>query len=452
MNYVNRLKHRNVLEILGFVAKKYPKRMISGSIAFMVLLIGIMTTPYWISLYHKNEAHNYIKTAQSISSEIHQAYQDASSQLEKNRIIYKEYDQYVLLLDQEKKQIDEFNERIGTYEEKFKNQEIQAILSDFKPKDKSATLIDLQKNNQIEFKKTTDDIALVFSLNQGLKQTYVSMKSYDANRTAALKQFDDQNAQVQQHAKNERVKQRSMQLLRSIGDTQEDYKQSYASLTAYTSADEGRYTLNELKQIKDRQTPVQTQMDNAKEAEQDFLKYWNELHEQYYTIVSNEYSERQTDYIPEINPLYREWTEQESYQDTETRYKTENYTERVYKGSRIVGETKEDIYETVTKTKQVPYQVQVTKTRSVKKTNGQPPMVPVPYDVYQYYYTVDKYTPNGKTSENVHVGKKHGKYDFSIRSWSYKSDEQEGYAVWKQLWNDNEGILKGKHVNPKIER
>jgi hypothetical protein len=244
---------------------------------------------------------------------------------------------------------------------------------------------------------------------------------------------------IQSKGKTTAVKNKANQCFTAISNARTSFINGLNSLKSYTNADQGTCTLAELKDIKQEYQSQASLLANTDASIDIFDRYWNELHEQYYTIVKNQYSTRDTDYVTEPNPQYREWTDTETYQDTET------YTERVYVGSRIVNDQQEDIYETVTKTRPV------TRTRTVTKNNGQPQTISVPYDVYSFYFTVERHTLSGVTQTNVFTGKKHEKYDTSISVWSYEASQSSGYVEWKQLWNDDEGIVRGKNISPRLE-
>lgn len=452
MNYVNRLKHRNLWEILGFTTKNHPKKMISAGIAFVLVLIAISSTPHFIYMYNKNVAKNYIETAQSIVTGIDTKNKEAKDKLTTYQKIYKDYDTYMSVVASESETLSGFVDLLKSYHVRYEKKEIEGILSDFNSKKSKITLIDLAKRNQSEFEKTYADITSVYAINGDLQNQYRTLNAFGDQSKQVFEKVQNQNIEVQRKGKTARVKQKSKNLFEQVKSQKDNFTGSFGSLASYTKNDEGEYDLPGLKQLQSNQSSVISLMNTSKNAASSFDGFWNELHEQYYTFVADDYSTHSTDYVSEPNPLYKEWTEQEKYQDTETKYKSESYTERVYKGSRINGDKKEDIYETVTKTRQVPYQVQVTKTRNVTKNNSQPRMVPIPYDVYKFYYKVEKHTSSGMTSSDEYVGKKHAKYDYSIRTWDYSDNEEEGYVVWKQLWNDSEGIVKGQNLHPTLEQ
>lgn len=451
MNYVNRLKHRNLLEIIGFATKNHPKKVLSGGVLLIFMLVAIFSTPHFIYMYKKNEAKNYIESAKSIITTIESKQHEAKSKLTTYPTMYKDYEKYMTAIVEESKTLSTFQDAIQSYETKYNNKDIEGILSDFDSKKSNNTLIHLAKKNSEEFEQTYIDINDVYQLNNELEKGYVTLANFSKQSDPSYVQMKTQNDEVQRNGITTRVKQKSQHLLVQVKSKNDKFAADLEQIFVYTKAEEGKFNILELKALQTKQNKVINTMKDALTAYDSFDAYWDELHEQYFTIVTDNYATRSSDYISELNPLYKEWTEQEKYQDTETKYKSETYTERVYKGSRIVGDTKEDIYENVTKTKQVPYQVQVTKTRDVKKDNGQPRMVPVAYDLYQYYYKLEKHTPSGTETSEEYVGKKHAKFDYSIHSWNYEDHEKEGYVVWKQIWNDVEGIVKGENIRPKLK-
>ena len=425
------------------------------AMVFVLILGLIISSPYIIFSSKKHIAKGYLEKADMQIQEIIAEHKDTEDFLNTNKKLYKEYEVYKQHLKTHRGKFQVLQDKFADYNRKYETNQIEDILKSFsyyKDKSKSRELFTDKLNKHSEdFKPLKDEIQEVYDLNNTLIANEFNFNKLENSKGTIIDNREAQLEQVKIKGKNERVKDKTQRLFKDFTSKINSFSSEYASLEKFDKSIEGKYDVRELRQKLNIQNAVLLLYNNVNSSISSFDNYWDELNEQYYTIVTRNYYERDTEYITEPNPSYREWTETEEYQTTETRYRTETYTERVYVGSRIVGDTQEDIYETVTKTREVPYEVPVTKTRVVTKNNGQPKTIRVPYDVYKHYYTIEKHTPNGVTKENVYVGKKHEKYDYSLRSWNYKKDEEVGYAVWKQLWNDNEGILKGKNLKPRIE-
>jgi hypothetical protein len=451
LNYVKQLKRLNLPEMIGYAVKKHPRKVIGIASSVIIAIIIVSLIPQFIAISQKHIAKSYLDKSNQVLSEINQKTNETLALLENKKRIYKDYEIYLKDVQKEKTEYQAFSENLNALQKQYEQKDIQAVLSRFNQKKPQTNFLTQVKSNLNSFVGTYNDILEVDSLHASMlsdEEKFVAFKQSIVKTSGGIK---EKLLQINQHAKSERIKNNAAQIIQSVENNQNTFDSEYQKLFKYTHSSEGTYNLDELRKLKTDQTNVAKIISQDIVLNRNFLSYWAELHEQNYTIVVDEYSDRSTENVSEPNPAYRQWTEQESYQDTETKYKTESYTERTYVGSRVVGNSKEDIYENQTKTKQVPYQVQVTKTRSVSKNNGQPLTIPVPYDVYKYYFTLEKHGANNTTEEDVYVGQKHEKYDSQIRVWNYKDTEEKGYVVWKQLWNDNEDIKRGKNINPKLE-
>lgn len=455
MKDIDRLKKLNFWEKLGFMMINNPKRMIAIGIAFVLVLASIISSPYIIFYSKKHIAKGYLEKTDIQIQQIIAEHRETEEFLNTNKKLYKEYENYKQDLKKHNDKLKDLQDEFADYNRKYETNQIEDVLKAFsyyKDKSKTRELFSDKLNKHSEnFKFLKNEIHEVYDIHNALIANEINFKNLENNKGTIIDTREGQLEQVKIKGKNKRVKDKTQRLFKDLNDKVDVFSTKYASIEKFDNSIEGKYNIQELRQKLNTQNAVLSLYNNVYSSISSFDEYWKELNEQYYTIVVRHFHERETDYITEPNPNYREWTETEEYQTTETRYKTETYTERVYVGSRIVGDTKEDIYETVTETRQVPYEVPVTKTRLVTKNNGEPKTIRVPYDVYKHYYTIEKHTPNGVTKDNVYVGEKHEKYDFSIKSWNYKKEEEVGYVVWKQLWNDNEGILRGKNLNPRIE-
>jgi hypothetical protein len=268
-------------------------------------------------------------------------------------------------------------------------------------------------------------------------QLITNTKNTLAFKNSGQSMLDDKNKFVQiilNKGKNGRVKKNIQNKYSQIENNERDFLKKYDSVTKIEKKQIGQFSLSQLRDLLKNQNDLLKLLNKNKTLVSNFDNYYQELKNQYYTVVTRDYHRVSIDHVIEPNPAYHEWKETKTYQTTETRYKTESYKEN-----------------NVTKTKKVPYTVNVTKKKTITKNNGKTKTIAVPYEVYKYYYTIEKTTPNGETSDDIYVGKKHAKYDSFIHSWSYDDEQEEGYTVWKQKWNDNQGIVKGFDLYPKLE-
>lgn len=457
MKQIKRLERLNLLEKLGFFAKEKPKRAIGIGIISVLILSLIAFSPRLIALVKQNIANSYISQSESQLLEIKSEIADEEATLDSNKSLYKDYDNYKKDIYVFKSSYDDLNRELQKYKSFYKNKNINAILSDFTKKKNSSkeTFPEIIKKLSVEVAVSRGDIQEVMSIDKGLKDSLITFSAYVREIESLVSDKYTKLQIVNQKSKNQRVKERASLLFDTINMSKSTYLSSFDQLPKYSKDTEGKYDLSGLKGLKQIYDTTQSNFAQSQESVKRFDSYYSELNTQYYTIVTRHFNRTSTDFVTENNPEYREWQEQEIYTEKETRYKDEQYTatERKYKGSRIVNGTKEDIYEnvSVTKTRQVPYTVDVQKTRTVTKNNGKPRTIQMPYQVYEYYYVVDRHDNNGITKHEKYAGKKHSKYDMFPTRWSYNSDQEVGYTVWKQLWNDDEGIVSGLNLNARLE-
>jgi len=438
---IKKLKSLDLREKLGWCIKKEPKKSLIISVISLMVFIFILSIPGIISLTKTHAAKNYITQSEVRLTKINATLNNVSNRLEKNVLLYKEINLYKETLNTTSKNYQELNEELNQITGDFENKDIKKVLYQFKADkdDKRVLFSDKLTNIEKNVGSINTDTNDVINISTYLISQYETFVKYKNSVEGIVTSKYNKLSIIKEKGKTTSVKNKSNQYFTTIGNNKTIFIDGLGTLKPYIIKNQGTFTLNELKDIKSKYVSKATLLSNTDSSISIFDKYWTELNEQYYTVVKNQYSDKSTDYVTENNPSYKEWQETESYQDTET------YTERVYVGSRVVGDSKEDIYETQTKTRPV------TKTRTITKDNGQSRTISVPYDVYSHYYTLEKHTTSGVTKSKEYVGKKHAKYDSSIRSWSYATDEAVGYVVWKQLWNDNAGILKGKNISPGLE-
>lgn len=457
MKQIKRLKRLNLLEKLGFFVKEKPKRAIGIGITSVLILFLIAFSPSLIALAKQNIASSYISQSEAQLLEIKSAIADEEAALDSNKSLYKDYDKYKKDISIFKSSYDDLNRELQKYKSFYKNKNINAILSDFTKKKNSSkeTFPEIIKKLSVDIAVSSGDVQEVMSIDNGLKDSLTTFSAYVSEIESLVADKYAKLQIVNQKGKNQRVKEKASLLFNTINLNKGTYLSSFEQLPKYSKDAEGKYDLYGLKGLKQRYDATQSNIAQAQESVKKFDSYYSELNVQYYTVVTRHFIRTNIDYVMENNPEYREWQEQENYTEKETRYKDEQYTvtERQYKGSRIVNGTKEDIYEnvTLTKTRKVPYTVDVQKTRTVTKNNGKPRTIQVPYQVYEYYYVVDRHDNNGVSKNENYAGKKHTKYDMFSTRWSYNSDQEVGYTVWKQLWNDDEGIVRGLNLNARLE-
>lgn len=440
MTDLQRLKNLNLLERVGWLVRRNPRKALIASAAVLLSVIIILSIPGIISAGQSHRAENYIAESELRLNRVNSTIEDISVSLKKNAGLYKELDSYQYQLGKDKDNLQALVSELSGIKKDLKSKEIKSVLNQFQSdKNKENLLPDKISTLEKNAERLSADITDIITIDTYLVSQYSTFGEYKDSINDCLKSRYENLSVIQSKGKTTSVKNKANQYFIAINKNTTNFINGFDTLKPYTSADQGTCTLPELKAIKQDYLFQATLLANTGSTIGAFDQYWNELHEQYYTIITNQYNTRSTDYVTEPNPQYRQWTETETYQDTET------YTERVYVGSRIVNDQQEDIYETVTKTRPV------TRTRTVNKDNGQPQMISVPYDVYSFYYTVERHTPSGVAETSVYAGKKHEKFDSSITAWSYQPNQSVGYIEWKQLWNDNGGIMTGKNISPSLE-
>lgn len=440
MNDLQELKRLSLLERLGLFYNKHQKVVFGVFIAFLIFVIGNRMLTITIARNEVVSAEDYITQAQKHMQTIHSNLEGLSDYLSDNAGHFKAYAAYKSQLSEKYKTYQNLEIRLDDFDKDLKKKNTENILYNFEDKG----------NRKVRF---PDEISLLEKDLESFKleiEDIVKLDSYLITESSTLS--DDQAAIVekvnsrheklliiQSKGKTKVVKNKAKAYFDQIDSNLLKFKNSMVTIKPYTIYDQGSLTLDELKRLQQSYTSQRTLLDNIDGSIKNFDNYWNELQEQYYTVVIDQFVEKSIDYVEEANSEYSEWNETEYYESTEY------YTEEVYVGSRIVGDKQQDIYERVTKERPV------TKSRTVRKDNGKPKRISVPYDVYSYYYTVEKYTSLGSNEDNILAGSKHEKYDNAIKKWQYSFNQAVGYIRWKVKWDDNEGIVEGMNLNPKLE-
>lgn len=438
MDYIKRLKNKNILEKIGFLYKNNPKKAYGILFSLISIVVLISLTPWFYFLFQKNTAYAYIQNSYKSVNELVDNNNHVNDLLNKNKEIYKDWKYYLDLtkdFSNDNKQLENELEELNLM---YEENNISNILYCFNKENSDNFTL---KINTVKEKYNTliNEVVYIKETSDYLIKSYVTLLDYKNNHHIPMEDLEDKFAKIKLNAKTKQVTDRSSKLLDTFKNKNNNLLGSISETNSFTKNDLGVFNYKELVEIHSTYRNLMSDYNSVLLSKSSFLSYWDELQVQYYTKVVKHYYTRHDDYVSERNPNYREWTETETYQDTET------YTEREYVGSRIVGDQKEDIYETVTKTRPV------TKTMTVTKDNGQPRTISVRYDLYKHYYTLETTTQTGTNKENIYVGSKHEKYDSFIRGWNYDSDQEINYVEWKQLWNDNSDIKKGTNIKPYIE-
>lgn len=441
MTDIQLLKRLTLWEKLGWLVKKRKKKVIKAIITILLVFFFISFIQSIVSANQVNVAENYITESEVRLNQVNSTINHLSKRLKDNSKLYKEYDLYLDKLGKEKDDYESLTSELADIKKDFDHKEIEKVMDQFQHDENEKNIIFSDKIAAMEKSVASfnEKTAEVIELDKYLISKYPKFSKFKESLDDRLKlRFDNLNI-IQSKGKNARVKNNANMYFAQVNEQKKRFINGLDHVKEYTNDSHGSLSLTELRQMKEKYLLQNTLLKDVNSSISNFDNYWSELHSQYYTIVKNQYSTKSTDYVTENNPKYKEWTETETYEDTET------YTEKVYVGSRIVDDQKEDIYEDVTKERPV------TKTRTVTKNNGQPVTISVPYDVYTFYYTVEMHSPNGVTEDSEKAGEKHEKYDTSIKSWDYIESQEVGYTEWKQLWDDNSGILTGKNLSPRLE-
>lgn len=440
MNNLERLKKKNHLERIGFFVK-YNKFVII-SLIIIVLIINLAISQIVglagsgsrillkLQLDHAREELN------EMNDSLLQVYGEFKSQSE----WLKDRDKYKKTLDAIQGRSYQIETELNVVEKdlKAKNKEkISAYLKLSREENGLKSSIIEDMNNSLS--SLSNEIDEILIISQYLTEKSQGILAYESKAELALKERYQYLAIIDEKGKTPNVKKRLNEAFTGINDSLSEYKKTIKDVKLFNEESRGHYSLSELQNLKIASEKTDELVAITDRAIDFFDRYLKELQDQYYTVVTEQYRMFDIDFIAEPNPQYKEWQEKETYQDQEW------YTEREYVGSRIVNNRQEDIYEDVRKSRIV------TKTRKVLKDNGLPRTITVAYDVYTYYCKADKYTPQGVTTESYYLGKKHEKYDHDIKSWDYSPSERIGYIQWKQLWNDEKGMIRGTDVKPKFE-
>lgn len=440
MNDLQELKRLSLLERLGLFYIKHQKVVLGVFIAFLILVIGNRMLSITIARNEVVAAEDYITQAQKHMQTIHSNLEGLSEYLSDNAGHYKAFEAYKSQLSEKYKTYQNLEDRLADFDKDLNKKNTENILYNFEDKGNRKVSfpdeISLLEKDLESFKLEIEDIV---KLDSYLISESTKLSEDQETIVEKINSRHEKLSIIQSKGKTKAVKNKAKAYFDQMDSNLAKFKNSMVTIKPYTIYDQGSLTLDELKKLQQSYTSQRTLLDSIDGSIKNFDNYWNELQEQYYTVVIDQFVEKSTDYVEEANPEYSEWNETEYYESTEY------YTEEVYVGSRIVGDKQQDIYERVTKERPV------TKSRTVKKDNGEPKRISVPYDVYSYYYTVEKYTLLGSSEDNILAGSKHEKYDNAIKKWQYSFNQAVGFIRWKVKWNDNEGIVEGLNLNPKLE-
>ena len=410
---ISTLRNKNFFERVGNDYLKNPKKYIARIIVCFLALITIVSIPF-VTMnikysLNKKKITKQIEVLNNYKNDI----LEVNNYLSNNKDYFKDYDVYKESIAQETKDINNLEKETNNihYKSKEFSDNFKLVNDTF----------DKEKEDLTSIKSELEEVVNITNEQISLTTNILNVEN---QYNKELKDLNVINTDILSNKKNDRVSNKSKDFVKSYENNYKNITSKYNDFIKITNNEKGFYNINELKQLKESNSFFNDNYNGMVNNKKNYESYYNLLLDQYYTIVTENDYKKTTESVTEPNPSYREWNEQESYTDYETKYKTETYTDRVYKGSRMVGDTKQDIYENVTKTKQVPYQVEVQKTRTVTKNNGQ-----------------------GTTTQTVDLAKKHAKYD--SLSYSFSGNDRVGYTEWKQKYNDE--LVTGFNLNPYIE-
>lgn len=441
MTDLQMLKNMNLWEKIGWVMVNDKQKMKTIFLGIIIFIISITAFFTILKTDEYNRATNYIVQSETRLNRLQENYLNIFTRLDENRKLYKEYDIYNAKYIAERREYKRLVDKLDSIKKDYFNNEMNDVIDAFELIDEETKLSIIERIANLE--QTTSplnaDTAEVIEIDKELFALYAKCSKHASDLEKEFKTYTIRNEAIQLKGKNDVVKANGKRLFEQVNDNKYKFVSKMSGLNPYKVEDQGKYTLDELRDIKKNNLELVALLDQSLDSNKAFNHYWDTLQEQYYTIVTKNYYKKSTERIKEDNPEYEEWIEDEEYEDEET------YTERVYVGSRIVNDKKEDIYEDVTKTRSV------TRTREVTKNNGEPEKITVNYEVYTFYINIEKHTPKGVETTVEKVGEKHEARDNDYKKWDYKEDQKIGYVEWKKLWDDEESIVRGRHITPRLE-
>ncbi|MDX2303355.1 MAG: hypothetical protein NW226_11175 [Microscillaceae bacterium] len=429
-------------EKLGFFLLQKGFKILFWVTGSVVLLLGLT---FFVHLVKQNNASRLIDTAESTRTQTLNLLREKKDFLHERSSYFKEKDFYDRALD---RQI-HFYQALSADIEALQAEKSSDVIRKFK----TGLLRKFQPNSKSQ--KLIQEIEQVFEAQNYLIENWTKLSAYREGLDSQWQNEEIKHQEIQDHSPYERVRQQGKKNFDRLDKSFGIFKNHYDQNQRFGRAEIGKYNFVQI------QAFLKT-LEDVKQKHADFVnfrealdRYYNLLQVQFYTKIIAQYTRSTLTYESEPNPAFREWTETETYSDTETYYESQSYsatcTETNYEtrttivnGKAVTRSVPLSHSVPCTKTRQVSKTRPVTRTRSITKNNGEARYVDVPYTTFSFYYTRERVTPQGKTQSEQNSGSiKLKGSNPSEPDYTYKTDEQIGYVIWKEKWNDQEqkGLL-----------
>ena len=437
------LQEYNWEEKLGFFLINRGQLLLRWTLG--VLVFGV-TTFYLLQYINQKKAAHLIEQAYGTATLTINQIIDKQDFIKTQSYYYHEKARYQQSLD---KQLQRYTER--------KNE--LPVLEKGKAKD----IIQKFNNDYLEHFKPDEtcqellsEVQAIYDYQNQLIENWSQINHHRESVQTSWKTEIEKHDAIQQNSPYPRVQNTGKNKFNQLKIALMTFKETKDENTPFNKADIGKYNYTQITNLVNILEKITGKYDKYLTHLSDFNQYYDLLIEQYYSTVTNQSSSSNLAYESEPNPVFREWQETETYTDTETYYESESYsstcTETSYKNTTTIINGKAvtrsvPVSRSVpcTKTRQVSKTRPVTRTRSVTRNNGEPRNVDVPYTTFTFYYSVELVDPSGKKHERRSSGNvKIQGTNPSTPGYNYGQNEQIGYVVWKEKWNDQEqnGFLK----------
>ena len=440
---INYLKKYNWEEKLGFFLINRGLNVLGWVLG--TLFFGVATF-YVVQYFNQKKADHFIEEANGTVTQTINQIIDQQNFVNTQSYYFHEKAKYQQLLDNQYQLYTERKNELTILQtekakdiiQKFK----EGLITRFKP---DATCEGLML-----------EIQDIYNSQNQLVESWSQMNHHYEAAQKSWKSETEKQDKIQENTPYTRVQNTSKKKFTQLETSLSDFREIKNKNTPFNKSDIGKYNYSQITKLVKIMEKITRKYDQYLSDLGDFTQYYKLLIEQHYSTVKEHHSNPNLAYESEPNPAFREWQETETYTDTETYYESENYsstcTETSYEttttimdGRAVTRRVPVSRSVPCTKTRRVSKTRPVTRTRSVTRNNGEPRYVDVPYTTFTFYYTVELIDPSGKKQESLSSGKvKIQGTNPSTPGYNFGQEEQIGYVVWKEKWNDQEqkGFLK----------
>lgn len=439
---------RRTAEDLSDHVRRHPKFALGGIFS----AIALAATLYWgipwaINKYHESRAAKDIATAQVNVRDLAGKHKEALAQIDQQRFIIPDQRENALertLADVSPK-FKHWLADIDQARAQFAKKEFKAVRQKFEDAEQPARpgLLSVIKSEFVPVQSVIDYTMQIRSLrDQALRQEgqlnsefrLIELGFADAalnttvgTRVRGTQPFLEKILRIARRSQvRDNTKAMEYAAKRSFGEGFSFY--TATSFIHYFASLDNTLDVPDYQKVIAAQATVVSRIKSGDTSLAEISRYLTRLEEQWLTRVTNrrESSHQEKYFVTVDNPAYREWTEQESYEDEEctTTYTTHSRSRANEDGTTDTEEV--EVPDTDCKS--------VTKHRTVQKDNGEPETIEEPR-----YRTIPEYWVTTETHRfETRLVVTEGTVDLQELGLWRARQYQKGFQVWKPYGDDQE--------------